>query len=221
MISLDLAAQRGSLSLCVKCALTAPWTVIFGPSGAGKTTLLRLIASLEEPDTGQVILEGAIPIGMVTQRSALFPHMTVAANVAYGIAHLPREARYQRIAAMLDLVGASDLIDRSPAALSGGEAQRVSLARALAPAPKLLLLDEPLSALDASARDALLSRMQQWLTEQGTQTILVTHDAADALATNAEVILLDQGKLIAQGPANEVLATERTRILRRLSITSI
>jgi ABC-type Fe3+/spermidine/putrescine transport system ATPase subunit len=155
--------------------------------------------------------------GMVTQQSALFPHLDVTANVAYGLPHLNGETRNKQVIAMLEQVGAAHLANRMPRALSGGEAQRVSLARALAPMPQLLLLDEPLSALDASARDEVLTRLQRWLNEQKILTILVTHDAADALATEAEVALMHEGKLIALGPASQVLAAERTRLLARLN----
>ena len=216
MIDLNLTAQRGSLSLKIKCRLEAPWTVVFGPSGAGKTTLLRLIASLEKPDTGHVLLPPGRKVGMVSQQSALFPNMNVASNVAFGIHQFDRPARQKAVAEMLAFVGASELTDRFPAALSGGEAQRVSLARALAPAPQVLLLDEPLSALDASARDELLSRLKPWLAERKIQTILVTHDAADALATEAEVLQLNEGRVLVQGSAANVLATEKARILARL-----
>jgi ABC-type sulfate/molybdate transport systems ATPase subunit len=232
MVELQIKAQRGGFLLEIKCRLAAPWTVVFGPSGAGKSTLLRVIAGLDRLDSGCISIHsrcvadtgtginlraGRRSTGLVGQQSALFPHLSVGANIAYGLTDLSQTARQQRVSAMLELVDAERLIDRSPRALSGGEAQRVSLARALAPMPRLLLLDEPLSALDADARDQILSRLQAWLGEHAIQTILVTHDAADALATEAEVVLMREGKLAALGPATEVLAKERVRLLARLA----
>jgi ABC-type sulfate/molybdate transport systems ATPase subunit len=143
--------------------------------------------------------------------------MTVRANVAYGVSRLDSETRAARVDEMLDLVDARSLASRRPRSLSGGEAQRVALARALAPLPRLLLLDEPFSALDGTASDALLSRLRAWLHEQNVQTVLVTHDATDAYATNAEVLLMREGKLAAIGSVSEALALERERIIRRLS----
>ncbi len=236
MVELALRAHRGSFHLDIECTLAAPWTVVFGPSGAGKSTLLRLIAGLDRmvrPDSGHIAIHGRLvtdtvtglhlrpgkrSTGLVAQQSALFPHLRVVDNVAYGLTDLSRQASTQRVSAMLELVGAASLADRSPRALSGGEAQRVALARALAPMPRLLLLDEPLSALDAEARDQTLTRLQSWLGEQKIQTILVTHDAADALATQAEVAILREGKLTALGPAAEVLTAERKRLQARLNI---
>jgi molybdate transport system ATP-binding protein len=231
MVDLQLKARRGSFLLEIQCSLAASWTVIFGPSGAGKSTLLRLIAGLDQPDSGRIAIHGQYvtdteiglnlrpgrrSTGLVAQQSALFPHLSVTENVAYGLASLSQDARQQRVSVMLELVGAGHLAARFPHALSGGEAQRVALARALAPMPRLLLLDEPLSALDAGARDQVLTGLQVWLGEEKIQTILVTHDAADALATEAEVALMHEGKLAALGPASEVLATERKRLLARL-----
>jgi ABC-type sulfate/molybdate transport systems ATPase subunit len=235
MVELQLKAKRGLFELEVECSLSSRWTVVFGPSGAGKSTLLRLIAGLDRPDTGRIAIHGQYVtdteiglnlrpgphpgqrgVGLVAQHSALFPHLPVATNVGYGVASLDGKAKPARVQEMLDLVGASHLIHRRPRQLSGGEAQRISLARALAPMPRLLLLDEPLSALDADARDQTLTRLQAWLSEQEIQTILVTHDAADALATGAEVALLHEGKLAALGPASVVLAAERNRLLARL-----
>ena len=233
MVEIQLNTVRGAFQLEVTCTFKALWNVIFGPSGAGKSTLLRLIAGLDRPQSGRIAIHGRyvtdaemglyVPPGprsyqretaLVTQQAALFPHMKVAANVAYGLAKQGGAGTLTE--AMLELVGASHLADRWPRTLSGGEAQRVALARALAPSPRLLLLDEPLSALDAAARDAVLMRVGPWLEEQRIQTILVTHDAADAIATEAEVVLLQEGRLVAQGPAATVLASERERLLTRL-----
>jgi len=236
MVELSLKARRGSFHLDIECRLAAPWTVVFGPSGAGKSTLLRLIAGLDRlarPDSGHIAIQdqlvsdtitgthlrpGKREVGLVAQQPALFPHLSVAENAAYGLTDISRQARAQRVSDMLELVGAASLADRSPRALSGGEAQRIALARALAPMPRLLLLDEPLSALDAEARDQILTRLQNWLSERAIQTILVTHDAADALATQAEVVVLREGKLAALGPAAEVLSAEHKRLKARLNI---
>ena len=231
MVELQLKVRRGSFSLEIDCEFAALWTVAFGTSGAGKSTLLRMIAGLDRPDRGRIAIHGNYvtdteiglslspgkrSTGFVAQQSALFPHLSVHANVAYGLANLNEADRLKRISEMLELVGAQHLADRSSRSLSGGERQRISLARSLAPMPRLLLLDEPLSALDADARDIVLTRLQGWLMEKQIQTILVTHDAADALATEAEVAILQEGKLAALGPARIVLATERQRLLERL-----
>jgi len=231
VLSFSLDSRRGSFHFHAECTFAADWTVIFGPSGAGKSTLLRLLAGLDHPIHGRIALDGRaltetairlrIPPGhrqtsLVSQQPALFPHLTAAANVAYGLQNLDRSARTRRVDEMLDLVGAFDLATRRPQDLSGGQAQRVALARALAPAPRLLLLDEPFSALDGVASDALLVRLQSWLRENKVQTVVATHDATDALATSAEVLLLRDGRRTALGPAVEVLTSERDRLLDRL-----
>jgi len=231
VLSFSLDARRGAFHLQVECTFASDWTVIFGPSGAGKSTLLRLLAGLDHPISGRIALDGRaltetaiglrVPPGhrqtsLVSQQSALFPHLTAAANVAYGLSALDRATRTRRVNEMLDLVGATDLAARRPEDLSGGQAQRVALARALAPAPRLLLLDEPFSALDGVASDALLVRLQHWLRESKVQTVVATHDATDALATSAEVLLLRDGRRVALGAAAEVLASERDRLLVRL-----
>jgi ABC-type sulfate/molybdate transport systems ATPase subunit len=146
----------------------------------------------------------------------LFPHLTAAENVAYGLRVLARSERVARVNEMLELVDATDLVSLRPGDLSGGQAQRIALARALATDPRLLLLDEPFSALDGVASDALLQRLQTWLRERKVQAVLATHDVSDALATGAEVLLLREGRFAAQGPAEEVLAGERLRLLGRL-----
>jgi ABC-type sulfate/molybdate transport systems ATPase subunit len=241
MLELSLNARRGSFHLRVKCRFASEWTIIFGPSGAGKSTLLRLLAGLDftgaprngpaRPESARVVLDGRAltdsarnlwlkpgrrQTSMVAQQPALFPHLSVAANVAYGILGLDRASRTVRVEQMLELVNALSLIARRPRDLSGGEAQRVALARALAPRPRLLLLDEPFSALDGETSDALLIRLQSWTEAHHVQTVMATHDATDALATEAEVALLHEGRLAALGPAAEVLAAERDRLQKRL-----
>ena len=234
MLEFSLNARRGSFHLQVECAFASDWTVVFGPSGSGKSTLLRLLAGLDRPARGRIALDahaitetatglhlapGRRHTALVAQQPALFPHLSVAANVAYGLRSLDRATRAARVEEMLALTGATDLARRRPQDLSGGEAQRVALARALAPAPRLLLLDEPFSALDGEASDALLERLQSWLRENRVQAVMATHDATDALATSAEVLLLREGRLAAHGPAAEVLAAERERLATRLRIT--
>jgi ABC-type sulfate/molybdate transport systems ATPase subunit len=236
VLELALEARRGSFHLQVECKLASPWTVVFGPSGAGKTTLLRLLAGLDRervgaPAAARVLFDGEVlvdtargiwrppgrrQIALVTQEPALFPHLTAAENVAYGLRGLDRASRDARVGEMLELVDASSLSARRPQDLSGGQAQRIALARAQATEPKLLLLDEPFSALDGAASDALLNRLQTWLRARHVQAVLATHDVSDALATGAEVLLLREGQLAAQGPAAQVLAAERDRLLGRL-----
>jgi ABC-type sulfate/molybdate transport systems ATPase subunit len=234
MLEFELDARRGSFHLQLECRFASAWTVVFGPSGAGKSTLLRLLAGLDRPERGRIVLDGSLltdsghglalqpgrrHTALVAQQPALFPHLSVTSNVAYGLSRLDRATRKTRVEEMLDLVGASDLVHRRTQHLSGGEAQRVALARALAPLPRLLLLDEPFSALDGAASDALLARLQPWLEAHQVQTVLATHDATDALALGAEVALLRDGRLVAQGAAAEVLAAERKRLLARLATT--
>jgi molybdate transport system ATP-binding protein len=234
MVECSLDLRRGGFHLLIEARFAAEWTVLFGPSGSGKSTLLRLLAGLDwtgnrtgigRADKTQILLDGndlsgSKPgrrgVGMVAQQPALFPHLSVSANVAFGLHGLDQPQRPKRIEEMLALVGAEHLLNRRVQHLSGGEAQRIALARALAPMPRLLLLDEPFSALDGTASDALLERLQPWLCERSVQVIHATHDATDAFLTGAEVVLLHEGKLAAQGPAAEVLQAERERLERSL-----
>ena len=231
MLEFSLESRRGGFHLQVECRFSSPWTVIFGPSGAGKSMMLRLLAGLDRPDRGRIELDESVltqsernifarpgrrHTALVAQHPALFPHLSVAANVAFGLVPLDARAREARVSEMLALVGAEHLISRRPRDLSGGEAQRIALARSLAPMPRLLLLDEPFSALDGNASDALLERLQHWVEEHSIQTVMATHDAADAFATGAEVVLLREGRLAGIGPAPRVLQSERERIVSRL-----
>lgn len=182
--------------------------VLLGPSGCGKTTILRCIAGLERPEAGEIKLDGRsllpLPpekrgVGLVFQNYALFPHLSVAANVAYALRHgskrLPRKTRKERVAELLDLVGLSGYERRRPHELSEGQKQRVALARALAVEPKVLLLDEPLSALDAALRVELRHELRRILKERNTTSLYVTHDQTEALALGDRVGVMREGKL--------------------------
>jgi ABC-type sulfate/molybdate transport systems ATPase subunit len=223
-LEIDVEQRLGELLLQVRCALSAPWTILFGPSGAGKTSLLRLIAGLATPDRGQILLDGqplrAAPAergtGFVTQRPALFPRMTVTGNVSFGLARLDRQVAKKRTAEMLELFQAGHLAERLPGKLSGGEKQRVALARALAPQPRLLLLDEPFTGLDADLKEGILARLRTWLEQRNIPALYVSHDVAEALQTNAEVVILQHGQVHAQGPAGTVLAMQRDQLLLQL-----
>ncbi|MDR1607742.1 MAG: ABC transporter ATP-binding protein [Deltaproteobacteria bacterium] len=163
-----------------------------GPSGLGKSTLLRLIAGLEKPQKGRVLIDGRLmasgkhhvnpedrEVGLVFQDYGLFPHMTVAQNIAYGLFKLPRKQRKAKVDEMLALVRLTDLDKRHPYELSGGQQQRVALARSLAPGPKLLLLDEPLSNLDADLKIEIRSEMRDIMEKARATALFVSHDLED------------------------------------------
>lgn len=185
---------------------------LLGPSGCGKTTSLRLIAGLEYPNSGQILLNGQsvadehhwVPahqrqIGLVFQDYALFPHLNVAQNVAYGL-HGAHSQKQQRTAEVLELVGLAGLEKRMPYELSGGQQQRVALARALAPAPQIMLLDEPFSNLDASLRVQVRQEIRRILQETNITTVLVTHDQEEAFSIADEVGIMLDGKLEQTAP---------------------
>jgi iron(III) transport system ATP-binding protein len=188
---------------------TGHLVAILGASGSGKTTLLRLICGFERADAGSIVIGGRPVagarlhlsserrhIGYVEQEGALFPHLTVAENIVFGLPWRLRRARH-RVDELLELVGLPpSFADRAPQALSGGEQQRIAVARALAPAPKLVLLDEPFSALDAAARADTRSAVAMALTAAGATALLVTHDQAEALSVGHKVAVLRHGKLV-------------------------
>ena len=189
---------------------------ILGPSGCGKTTLLRLTAGLEAPDAGAVLLDGVdlgpLPterrgIGLVFQDYALFPHLDVAGNVGFGLrmARWPRARAAGRVREMLALVGLAGYDRRRVQSLSGGEQQRVALARGLAPEPRVLMLDEPLGALDASLRTVLLDEVPRILHAVGATTVYVTHEQEEALAVADRVAVMRAGRIVQHGrPADLV-----------------
>jgi iron(III) transport system ATP-binding protein len=182
--------------------------VLIGPSGCGKTTLLRAVAGLERVSAGQIRLSKEVVsstdthvraedrrIGMVFQDYALFPHLSVGRNVGFGIEHLPRAQRAERVAHVLKLVGLQGLQERYPHELSGGQQQRVALARALAPEPRLLLLDEPFSNLDVDLRERLAHEVRGILKAAGATALLVTHDQLEAFAIGDVIGVMHEGHL--------------------------
>ncbi len=213
----DVRAVDG-LSLEVEAGATV---ALLGPSGCGKTTTLRLIAGFERPDAGTVVVGGRtlagpgvfVPpekrrIGVVFQDYALFPHYDVAGNVGYG---LGRGADRDRVEQVLELVGLGGLGQRSVNELSGGQQQRVALARALAPAPELILLDEPFSNLDASLRTRVRDEVREILDSQGVTSIFVTHDQEEALSVADTVAVLNEGRVEQVATPEEVYSRPSSR----------
>jgi len=188
---------------------------LLGPSGCGKTTLLRIVAGLIEPDAGRVLLDDDditdVPahrrnFGMVFQSLALFPHLTVGENIAYGlrIRKVERAARRKRCEELLELVRLPGVADRHVSQLSGGQRQRVAMARALALEPRLFLLDEPLSALDAKLREDMQVELRQLQQRIGVTTILVTHDQREAMTMSDRVVVMNEGRVAQVGPPLEI-----------------
>lgn len=222
-------------------------TVLLGPSGCGKSTLLRLIAGFEAPDEGEIRISGetvaSAParvmvaperrgVGIVFQQLALFPHLDVRANIAYGLRRLRRKERAARVDELLDLIGLGDTAGRFPDQLSGGQAQRVALARALAPAPHVVLLDEPFSSLDTTLRGSLRAEVRSILKAAGVTAVLVTHDQDEALSMGDRIAVMFDGRIVRHdeprrvyrepgsasvaafvGEANEVPGTVRSGML--------
>jgi putative spermidine/putrescine transport system ATP-binding protein len=205
----DVSKQFGDFTAVDNVRLDVPhgtFVCLLGPSGCGKTTLLRMIAGLEEPSTGAIVLDGRditpVPthkreLGMVFQSLALFPHLTVGDNISYPlrIRGASREEQKKRTEELLALIHLSGFADRPVAKLSGGQRQRVAIARALAISPKLFLLDEPLSALDAKLREAMQVELRQLQRKLGITTIVVTHDQREAMTMADLVVVMGEGKI--------------------------
>ena len=186
-----------------------------GPSGCGKTTLLRVIAGLEIPDTGNILLQGkdlaSTParlrnFGMVFQSYSLFPNMTLAQNVSYGLEchRWTNDAKQERVKVLLEMMHLEDHKDKYPSQLSGGQQQRVALARALAPNPLVLLLDEPLSALDAKVRAELRGEVRDLQKEFGITTVMVTHDQEEAMEMADRIVVMNQGRIEQVGTSTDL-----------------
>ncbi|OPX16244.1 ABC transporter ATP-binding protein [Gordonia sp. i37] len=197
---------------------------LLGPSGCGKTTLLRMLAGFERPTAGDILLDGASivdvpperrPVNTVFQSYALFPHMTVAQNVGFGLRQrkVAKKEIGQRVADALDLVQMTRFADRKPAMLSGGQQQRVALARALANRPDVLLLDEPMSALDRKLREEMQIELKLLQKELGTTFIFVTHDQEEALSMSDRIVVMSEGRIAQVGIGKDIYAAPTNRFV--------
>ena len=219
-----VARSFGAMPVLEDVALRVPsgaFAAVLGASGSGKTTLLRLLAGFDRPDRGRIAL-GADEVvghgrfepphrrgvGYVPQDSLLFPHLTVAQNVAFGLTR--RRRRAARVQELLDLVGLGDLGGRRPHELSGGQQQRAAVARALAPEPRIVLLDEPFAALDATLRDEVRRDVKDVLAASGATVVLVTHDQEEALSLADSVAVLHAGRIVQQAAPSVVYGTPAT-----------
>ncbi len=236
-LTLQLDHAFAAFHLQIQLALHEPWTVLFGPSGSGKTTILRALAGLFTPDSGSISLQKEIffaraanqpcttnlspqarNIGLVTQTPALFPHYTAAENVAFALRSLPTAQRQEKVHSLLQIFGAESLRDRLPHQLSGGQQQRIALARTLAAEPRLLLLDEPCSAMDRPARLEVFTGLHTGVQQRSLPVLMVTHDLAEAFAASDAVIFLEEGRVRAQGKAEHVLHEARAQLLLELGV---
>jgi molybdate transport system ATP-binding protein len=223
---------EGTFHLNVHFRALAGFTILFGASGAGKTTLLDCIAGLTNPDDGRIAVGGEDlydsekkrnvsawkrNIGYVHQELALFPHLTAGENIAYGLRKLSAGERNNRSREMLATFRIEHLCDRRPAQISGGERQRVALARALVTEPRALLLDEPLSALDRPTKSSLVDDLRRWNQNHRVPILFVTHNGEEVFALGDEVIILDGGRILAQGQPHEVMRVPRLETIARLS----
>jgi molybdate transport system ATP-binding protein len=239
---LEVALQYavGAMTLEVKFELAQPWSVLFAPSGVGKSTVLRLIAGLLRPQRGRVARVGAdemvtvltdteagiyVPahrrgMGLVSQNVGLFPHMTVLRNVLYGVGsgEEARKAGDRRgVDEIMEMCRVAHLAGKMPAAISGGEMQRVALARAIVARPGCpLLLDEPFTGLDAALKEEIIRDFRSWMGQTGTTVLQVTHDLGDVLAAEAEVLVMENGRIVAQGPTEAVLGRQLERLRHQL-----
>ena len=239
MLDARLAERRGAFALdVILTAEPGATTALVGESGAGKTSVLRLLAGLDRPDRGRITVDGIVyadaargihlppyrrSVGYVPQDFALFPHLTAAANVAFGLQALgwSRAARRARAREALDAAGVVALADRLPHQLSGGQQQRVALARALALEPRLLLLDEPLAALDLQTRRLVRGELRSLLARLACITVYVTHSPVEALVFGDRIVVLEAGRVSQAGPREELLRRPRTPFVAELMGTNL
>jgi molybdate transport system ATP-binding protein len=223
-------AKDGGFELDVACSIPAGINILFGPSGAGKTTLLDCIAGLATPDSGRIAIGANVlfergrsvavqnrKIGYVFQDLALFPHLTVEKNVHYGLAGLDARERHLRTDSMLESFRVAHLRARKPGEISGGERQRVALARALVTEPCLLLLDEPLAALDAVTKSKIVGDLRVWNRAHRIPILYVTHSREEVFALGERVLVLEAGRIIAEGTPHEVMTAPRQETVAQLA----
>jgi len=211
-------------------------TVVFGPSGSGKSSLLRAIAGLLKPDVAAIEFHGTtvcktigaggqprifIPaekrrVGLVMQSPAVFPHLTASGNVAFAMREKDRAAQKEKITQLLEIVEAESLAARWPRELSGGQLQRIAIARTLAAEPTILLLDEPFAALDAPSRQRVSTNLHHWARKRGIPVLTVTHNLEEVFAAGDEVLTMEEGRVMAQGTPERVLTMQRERLLQVL-----
>jgi molybdate transport system ATP-binding protein len=226
-----LPAEGREFSLEVEFQASPGFTILFGPSGAGKSTLLDCVAGLTTPDAGRIAIGDRawfdaaqhtdVPVakrrvGYVFQSLALFPHLTVEQNVQYGLAHLPQEKRGAQASAILQAFRIPHLAARYPREISGGESQRAALARTLVTDPAVLLLDEPLAALDASTKTKIIDDLRAWNQAHRIPILYVTHSREEVFALGERVIVLDAGRIVAQGTPHEVIAAPQQETVAQL-----
>ena len=221
MLEVEAQHRLGRFRLDAAFASGPGLTALFGRSGAGKTSLVNVIAGLVQPEHGRVIVDGEVlldtaraifvpkhkrRIGYVFQEGRLFPHLSVRTNLLYGHRRIPARERAINLPEIVELLGIGHLLSRRPANLSGGEKQRVAFGRALLSNPRLLLLDEPLAALDAARKAEILPFIERLRDEIGLPIVYVSHDPAEVLRLADNILLLDQGRVAAEGPVSEVFS---------------
>jgi molybdate transport system ATP-binding protein len=219
-LSLDVRSRREAFRLDAAFESAGPLTALFGHSGAGKTTLVNLIAGLERPDEGRICVGGRVladtaagifvpahrrRVGYVFQDARLFPHLTVAGNLAYGRFFAPRAERWADVPRIVDMLGIGPLLARRPAGLSGGEKQRVAIGRALAASPRMMLLDEPLASLDDARKAEILPYVERLRDEAGIPIVYVSHSVSEVARLATDVVVLAGGRVVASGTARDVL----------------
>ncbi len=228
----DVASGGVGFLLDVDFSVAAGLTVLFGASGAGKTTILDCVAGLQKPDSGRVSIGTAelfdssrqidVPtrarhIGYLFQTQALFPHMSARQNIEYGLASLGEEERRQRVREVAESFGIASILDRRPSQMSGGERQRVALARSLVTRPRTMLLDEPLTALDAVTKSKIVDDLRRWIAAHAVPVLYVTHVREEVFALSDRVLVLEAGRIVADGTPHEVLSRPQSESVAQLA----